>query len=98
MQWLAGAGYTEMDTGGHGLIMADGMIAYKGESFYGDMLEVSLFADAITARSFDLLYKVTTGRDSKEILVAEAKTGMLAFDYDIRKIVQMSQGLAKLLG
>jgi acyl-CoA thioester hydrolase len=97
MQWLASAGYTEMETGGHGLIMADVMISYRGESFYGDVLRVALFADSITSKSFDLLYRLETSRDGGEILIAEAKTGMIAFDYNSRKIIQMSKGLAELL-
>jgi YbgC/YbaW family acyl-CoA thioester hydrolase len=95
MQWLAQLGYTEMETVSHGLIMADVMIAYRAESFYGDVLEVSLYADSVTGRSFDLLYKLTTKREGQEVLVAEGKTGMICFDYSSRKIVQMSEGLRK---
>ena len=97
MQWLAAAGLTELQTGGHGLIMADVMIAYCGESFYGDVLEVALFADELSAKSFDLLYRITTQRGGAERLIAEAKTGMICFDYDARKIVQMSEALRQLL-
>lgn len=97
MQWLAHQGFTEMETAGHGLIMADVMIAYRAESFYGDLFEVSLYADAVTARSFDLLYKLSTTREGKEIIVAEGKTGMICFDYNSRRIVQMSEGLSRIL-
>ncbi len=97
MQWLATAGFTEMNTGGHGLIMGDVMIAYRGESFYGDTLEVAIFADELTARSFDLLYRVSTSREGKELIIAEAKTGMICFDYQLRKIVQMNDALKSLL-
>src|SRR5690349_6808145 len=58
MQWLAAAGYTELIIDGHGLIMADVMIAYRGESFYGDRMEVALYVADLTPRSFDLLYRV----------------------------------------
>src|ERR1043165_979973 len=60
MQWLAAAGFTEMRVGDHGLIMADVMISYRGESFYGDTLEVTFYVDDLTGRSFDLLYKIIT--------------------------------------
>lgn len=97
MQWLSGAGLTELEVDGHGLIMADVMIAYRGESFYGDVLNVALFVEAMTARSFDLLYRITTQREGGEVLIAEAKTGMICFDYETRKIVQMSSALKSLL-
>ena len=97
MQWLAAAGLTELEAGGHGLIMADVMIAYRGEAFYGDVLEARLFADEVTGRSFDLLYKLSTIRGGNEIFIAEAKTGMICFDYKVRKIALMSVSLKSLL-
>ena len=93
MQMLAGAGFTEMNTGGHGLIMGDVMIAYRAESFYGDILQVAVFADEISMRSFDLLYRVTSVQEDRQTLIAEAKTGMICFDYTARKIVEISDAL-----
>jgi acyl-CoA thioesterase FadM len=97
MQWLASAGLTELEVGGHGLIMADVMIAYRGESFYGDVLNVELYADEVTQRSFDLVYRIRTLREGQEVAIAEAKTGMICFDYKLRKIVQMNGTLKSLL-
>lgn len=97
MQWLSAAGLTELETGGHGLIMADVMIAYRGEAFYGDVLEISLFAAEVMPRSFDLLYRVTASRDGSNVAIAEAKTGMICFDYGTRKITAMSATLKSLL-
>ena len=97
MQWLADAGFTELSAGGHGLIMADVMIAYRGESFYGDVLTVELFADEVSAHAFDLLYLITASRDGSPVLVAEAKTGMICYDYGVRKIATMSGALKSLL-
>ncbi len=77
--------------------MADVMIAYRSEAFYGDALDVALFADSVTERSFDLLYKISTLRNGNNIIIAEAKTGMICFDYAARKIVQMSIVLKSLL-
>ena len=97
MQLLAGWGFTELAVGGHGLIMGDVMIAYRGESFYGDVLLVEIFVDQLSPRTFDLLYRVTAERNGNQLLVAEAKTGMICFDYDGRKIVEMSVALKSLL-
>lgn len=93
LQWLSSAGFTELETGNHGLIMADVMMAYRGESFYGDVLKISLFVGDNSSRSFDILYHVSTQRDHLEILIAEAKTGMVCFDYAKRIIVTMDKGL-----
>ena len=97
MQWLRDYGMTELRTGDHGLIMADVMIAYRGEAFYGDVLEVALYATELTLKSFDLLYRITTVRNGENLLIAEAKTGMLCFDYEQRKITMMGEKLAAAL-
>jgi acyl-CoA thioester hydrolase len=89
MQMLANWGFTELRVEHVGLIMADVMIAYKGEAFYGDQLKINIYADEITERSFDLLYHIsTTDKD-----IAHAKTGMLCFDYNSRKITSMPEVL-----
>ena len=89
MQMLNNWGYTELEIDGTGLIMADVMIAYKGEAFYGNKLYITLYATEVTEHSFDLLYHIKT--DEKDI--AHGKTGMLCFDYKARKIVTMPQSL-----
>ncbi len=97
MQLLAEAGFTELAVGGHGLIMADVMIAYRGESFYGDVLEVEVYVDELSERTFDLLYRISTERNGARMTIAEAKTGMICFDYEARKIVAMGDGLKSFL-
>lgn len=90
-------GYSEMNAVGVGLIMADVMIAYKGESFYGDDLEIKIYAENISDFSFDLLYRITTLREGKTADIAHAKTGMVCFDYTTRQIAEMTTGLKELL-
>ena len=97
MQFLRSNGYNELDIGGVALIMADVMIAYRGESFYGDTLKVAIYAEEITTHSFDLLYRISTRRSEMEIEIAHAKTGMVCFDYSERKIAHMSIQLRELL-
>ena len=97
MQLLADGGFTELAVGGHGLIMGDVMIAYRGESFYGDVLRIEMFVDELSARTFDLLYRIKALRGEQELPVAEAKTGMICFDYERRKIVEMGGALKSLL-
>lgn len=85
MQMLAAWGCTELEVFGIGLIMADVMIAYKAEAFYGDILQVDIYAEEISDRTFDLLYHAScAGKD-----IAHAKTGMVCFDYTHRKISEI---------
>jgi acyl-CoA thioester hydrolase len=97
MQFLASLGYTELDVGGCGMIMADVMIAYRSEGYYGDVLTVEIFTDEMGSRSFDFMYKITTQRDSKRIEIAEAKTGMVCYDYKLGKVCSIPTALMKQL-
>ncbi len=93
VQLLASFGMTEMNAGGVGLIMADVEIAYKGEGFYGDTLEVGIYATEFTSVSFDLLYHISTIRNTARTDIAHAKTGMVCFDYTTRKVTAMPDAL-----
>ena len=95
VQMLKQHGYTELSAGGVGLIMSDSAIVYKGEGFYGDIFDIEIYVDDITTVSFDLLYRITTQGDKKPI--AHAKTGMVCFDYDVRKVTSMPEGLKRVL-
>ncbi len=97
MQWLRKNGYNELDIGGVGLIMADVMIAYKAEAFYGDVLSVKIYADEVTDRSFDLMYHISAIRNGAQKDVAHAKTGMVCYDYKERKIAIISEALKSCL-
>ena len=97
MQWLAAHHYTELHAGGTSLIMGDVAISYKNESFYGDVLHIQIFANDISAVSFDLLYKIMAMREGKTITIAEAKTGMVCFDYEKRKVAVLTADLKRLL-
>lgn len=93
MQLLARWGYDELHCGGVALIMADVMIAYKAEAFYGDLLHAEVFVDELEERSFDLLYRLYREKEGRVIEVAHAKTGMVTFDYEARKITAISPEL-----
>jgi acyl-CoA thioester hydrolase len=86
MQFLNSFGLSELAFAGASLIMADVAISYKGESFYGDVLSIEMAATDLSKYGFDLVYKISnqTGK-----AVAEAKTGMLCFDYNARKLMAL---------
>src|SRR6185436_13842807 len=97
MKMLRSKGYDEMNAGGNSMIMADVMIAYKNEAFYGDELTVKVYAVEITDRTFDLLYLIDTQRNGNRCEVAHAKTGMVCFDYESRKVSPMTAELKAFL-
>jgi acyl-CoA thioester hydrolase len=91
MQWLAHNNYTELNVAGAALIMADLAVEYKAESFYGDTLNISISIGEITKISFEIFYEITTTRNDKKILIANAKTGMVCFDYEARKVMNIPE-------
>jgi acyl-CoA thioester hydrolase len=97
MQWLAANNFTELDIGGAALIMADLAIEYKAESFYGDILHVAISIGEITRVSFEIFYEITTIRKDKKILVVNAKTGMVCFDYEERKVTRIPEDLGLMI-
>ncbi len=88
---------SEMDIGGCGIIMSDVIINYKAEGFYGDLLNIDIFANDITRASFDLMYSITTLRNNETVLVAEAKTGIVCFDYKTRRATAIPEDLLSFL-
>jgi YbgC/YbaW family acyl-CoA thioester hydrolase len=97
MQFLTHHGYTEMNLAGVGIIMADAAIEFKGEAFYGDVLKAYVTTEAFSRIGFDLYYRLVKGEE--ETVVVLAKTGIICFDYDRRKVVSVpAEAAAKLKG
>jgi acyl-CoA thioester hydrolase len=87
VQFLAKFGFTEHDIGGKGIIMSDAVLVYKAEIFYGTTLTIEVGVTDLHAHGADLTYRVLDGE--KE--TARAKTGIVFFDYEKRKIAQMPE-------
>jgi len=96
MQFLKHFGFTEMSFGAAGMIMADVAIEFKNEAFYGDVLMANVAAVSTGRISFDIYYKFTKAKEGKEVIVAVAKTGMVCYDYDRKKIVAVSDDALKI--
>jgi acyl-CoA thioester hydrolase len=94
VQFLRSLGYSELNMEGAGLIMADSAIVYKGESFYGDVLTVQVAPADLNKYGFDLMY-LFKNQECKEI--AQAKTGMLCFNYETRKLMSLPAEAARKL-
>ena len=97
VQFLSSHGYSELNLGGTSLIMGDVAIEFKAELFYGDTIKVSVCADEFSRVGFDLFYKLEKNQDDKTILVATAKTGMVCFDYNSRKVTAVPDEVVKKL-
>lgn len=90
-QFLQHHGYAELDFDGHGVIMADAAIEFKSELNYKDEVEIYVAATNFTRLGFDLYYKLEIVTLPANILAGKAKTGMLCYDYDLKKVIGMSE-------
>jgi len=95
MQFLKHHGFTEMNFGGVGLIMSDVTIEFKREMFYGDALMAYITASNFSRSGFDIFYKLV--KNTEEMIVAIAKTGMVCYDYGNKRIVTMPDEARKSL-
>jgi len=93
LQFLKSIGCSELDLFGASLIQADTTVVYKSEGFYGDVLTVDVQPAEFTKAGFDLYYRIINQNDK---LVANAKTGMVCFDYNARKIVPVPEKFSQL--
>ena len=97
MQFLQQYAYSEKNFAGVGLIMSDVAIEFKKELFYGEVINIAVAATAFERVSFDIVYKLNTRRNGKDITVAAAKTGMVCFDYNSKKISSVPEEARRIL-
>lgn len=97
MQFLNQHGYTELDVAGTSLIMNELFIEFKSEAFYKDILEVKIFTGEIFKVGFEFYYSLSTIRDKATLLIANAKTGMVCFNYEEKKLMPVPEELKKIL-
>lgn len=93
MLWLQQFSYSELNIEGLGLIMGDLAVEYKNESFYGDELTIALYVAEVSKVSFELYYSLSNQNDK---IIAKAKTGMVCYDYQQKKIAEIPAELVKL--
>src|ERR1044072_3134465 len=98
VQFLRSYGYEELNLEGIGLIMSDVTIEFKSELFYGESIVAHVSAGAFSKVSFDIYYKFVKkgveelgSRGGKEEIVVVAKTNMVSFNYEKRKIVALPE-------
>lgn len=86
VQFLRHHSYDELNLAGVGLIMADVTIEFKHELFYGEILRASVAAAEFSRIGFDLYYKLEKQTGEKWVSVTHARTGMVCYDYTLKKI------------
>ena len=93
MQFLQHYGYTEMNFGGTGMIMSDVGIEFKSELFYGDKVKISVAIAEISKISFALYYKLEKETAGRLVLAASARTGMVCYNYEIKKMTAFPEAI-----
>ena len=91
MQYLHQHGYSEISFAGAGLIMSDVAIDFKNEVFYGDTIIARVTANDFSKVGFDISYKLEKIKEGKTLTVALAKTGMVCYDYEARRIAAVPE-------
>ena|SRR5215471_2679050 len=88
-QFLMSHRYKELSFEGCGLILVDAAIEYKRELDHGDAIKISVAASGFDKYGFDLYYKMEIVTATEAVIAAKAKTGMLCYDYEKRKLVSL---------
>ena len=81
--------FTESDINGVGMMVTDLAVTYKAEAFGNDLLKFDVGVMDYNKYGCDIIYHVTQERTGKD--VAFAKTGVVFFDFKVRKLMQVPQ-------
>ncbi|MEE4379973.1 MAG: thioesterase family protein [Candidatus Competibacteraceae bacterium] len=73
-----------MDVFGAGLVIGDSAVIYKSEAFYGETLIFEATAADFNPYGCDFVYRISEKTSQRE--VARAKTGLVFFDYQARRV------------
>lgn len=96
-QFLNHFGYSELQIENTSLIMADAAIEFKKELNYPDDVKVSVAANNFDKYGFDIFYKLEIISEENFILAAKAKTRMLCYSYQAKKLVSTPEKLKEIL-
>ena len=97
LQYLNSLGYSELHLDGVSLIMADAVLVFKQEMYYGDELLVSISPEAISRMGFDLIYKMEKKTGVEQVTTVLAKTALICFDYGLKKVVALPESVRRKL-
>ncbi len=88
-------GCTEMELGDHktGILIADLVVNYKKQGYLDDEIIIHLDIDEIEKNGFRVFYKIVRGDD----LIVLAETGIVVYDYQVRKIATIPKAFLEAL-
>ena len=89
LNYFQSFGFDEMDFGGVSLIQADAAIVYKGEAHLNDQVKIDLAAVQAGSSSFNVYYRFMV----EERLIAEVRTAIVCFDYQLGKPVPIPEAV-----
>lgn len=87
VRFLAEMGFTELDVDGVGIILTDAVLQFKSEAFLGESLEISIGLNNFTKVGCQMYYRIQCG----DRLVALVQTGIVFFQYDLKKIAAVPE-------
>ncbi len=92
--WLKEGNYSELKIENVALIMSDLAVEYKSEAFYGDELTVDIAVGEVGRVNFDIYFRVS---NQHHAIIAKAKTGMVCYDYKLKKVATVPENFKKFL-
>lgn len=96
-QFLLSHGYKELSIEGIGLIMADAVLEFKKELNHGDIVKISVAATDFDKLGFDLYYLMEVADGDNLVVAGKAKTGMMCYDYSLKKRMPVPEMVIKKL-
>lgn len=97
LRFLLHHGFKELELEGAGLLMSDVAIEFREEIFYGDSIDISVGAGEFSRVGFDLYYRFEKEIEDKKTTMVIAKTGMVCYDYNTKKLVSVPQNVREKL-
>jgi 4-hydroxybenzoyl-CoA thioesterase len=96
LRFFKSMGYGELDIEGVGIVVADAAVQYKSEAFHGETMVVRMAASDVGSKGCDLLWQMSEKTSARE--VARGKTGIVFFDYAVRKVAPVPENFRKRAG
>lgn len=89
LRFLLEHGFSELNIGGIGILVSDLVVNFTAEAFVAEKLKFRVGLTDFNKYGCDFIYQVVNGEQEK--VIAKAKTGIVFFDYDERKIARIPQ-------
>ena len=93
MRFLNTLGYSEINFGPYGIVVAEASIEYFAELFHSDKIVISISLDNISRAAFDCYYKIERIQSEMNTIVACIKTNMVCYDYKERKVKSIPEDI-----